>query len=310
MRKIVKKNRRRTEETGANRGFGKEKREAAGAGKRPERGGFSRAKRERDEFEPKRRSEGFRGEFRREEAPQEDYIFGINPVKEALRGERAINSILIASGGHNKQIHEIIELAKERRVPVKEVPSSKLNAVSENRSHQNVIAYVSPVEYYSLEKALMDNKHSDFIVALDGVTDVHNLGAIMRTVEASGFKYVMIPERRSAQLNSTVAKTSAGAIEFVRTIRVSSLGNAIRELKEKGYWVVGADVSGKTDFSKVDYSGKILLIIGAEDRGISPNILKQCDYNVKIPMHGRINSLNASVSASILIYEALKHRSK
>ncbi len=237
-----------------------------------------------------------------------DYIYGINPVKEAIRAERSINSILIASGSHNRQVHEIIELAKERKLPVKEVPASKLNLVSDTKNHQNVVAYVSPIEYYTLEQALKDDKHADFIVALDGITDVHNLGAIMRTLEAAGFKYIMIPERRSAQLNSTVSKTSAGAIEFVRTIRVSSLTNSIKELKNNGYWVVGADVSGKTDYTAVDYKGKTVLVIGSEDKGMSNAVLKQCDYTVKIPMNGRINSLNASVSASILIYEAVKQR--
>ncbi len=238
----------------------------------------------------------------------DDYIYGINPVKEALRAGRQMNAILIVTGSNNKQIHEIIELAKERKVPIKEVPQSKLNIVCDTKNHQNVAAYVSPVAYYSLEQVLKDDKHGDFIVALDGITDVHNLGAIMRTIEAAGFKYVMIPERRSVQVNSTVAKTSAGAIEFVRTIRVSSLGNTIKELKKNGYWVVGADVSGKMDYVQADYKGKTLLVIGSEDKGISPSVLKHCDFNVKIPMNGRINSLNASISASILIYEALRQR--
>lgn len=251
------------------------------------------------------RKASFEGE--REEA-REDYLYGINPVKEALRAGRSINSILLAGGGHNRQIHEIIELAKERRVPVKEVPQSKLNLLSETKHHQNVAAYVSPVEYYSLEKLLLDDKNGDFVLALDGITDVHNLGAMMRTLEAAGFKYIMIPERRSAQVNSTVAKTSAGAIEFVRTVRVTSLGNAIKELKNNGYWVIGADLQASMDYRRADFKGKVVLVIGSEDRGISPSILKQCDYRVKIPMQGRINSLNASVSASILIYEALRSR--
>ncbi len=236
---------------------------------------------------------------------EQDYIFGIHSVREALHGTRSINSILITNK-QNRQIYEIMELAKEKKIPVKEVPSSKLNTLCENQNHQGIAAYISPMEYYSLDKLLADDKNSDFIVALDGITDVHNLGAIMRTIEAAGFRYVMIPERRSAQLNSTVAKTSAGAIEFVRTVRVSSLSNSLKELKKNGYWVIGADLSGKTDYLDADYKGKVVVVIGSESKGISPSILKMCDFNVKIPMYGRINSLNASVSASILIYEALK----
>ncbi len=238
-----------------------------------------------------------------------DYIYGIHPVKEALSANRAINSILIAKGGHNKQVHEIIKMAKDKKIPVKEVPSSKLNLLCENKNHQGVAAYASPMDYYSLEQLLNDDKNSEVIIALDGITDVHSLGAIMRTIDAAGLKYVMIPERRSAQLNSTVAKTSAGAIEFVRTVRVSSLGNALKELKKNGYWVLGAELNGDTNYLDADYSGKIVIVIGSEDKGISPHILKLCDFNVKIPMNGRINSLNASVSASILIYEAIRQRS-
>ncbi len=237
-----------------------------------------------------------------------DYIYGINPVKEALKSDRSINSILIASGDRNRQVHEIITEAKSQKIPVKEVPQSKLNLVSDTKNHQGVVAYVAPINYYGLHDVLNDTKNSDVIIALDGITDVHNLGAIMRTIDAAGFRYVMIPERRSAQLNSTVAKTSAGAIEFVRTVRVSSLSNSIKELQKNGYWVVGADLKGNTDYRKVDYKGKIVIVIGSESKGISPSILKLCDFNVKIPMQGRINSLNASVSASILIYEALRNR--
>ncbi len=278
---------------------------------REERKFTKRTERKRQENTPEKtvhkKRQRDEGEYREK---SEDYIYGINPVKEAIKSQRPINSIMIATGTKNKNIHEIIELAKERKLSIKEVPVSKLNTVCETRSHQNVLAYVSPMEYYSLERALKDDKNADFIVALDGITDVHNLGAIMRSIESAGFKYIMIPERRSVVLNSTVAKTSAGAIEFVRTIRVSSLTNSLKELKNEGYWIVGADLSGKTDYADLDYKGKIVLIIGSEDKGISPSVLKQCDHKVKIPMNGRINSLNASVSASILIYEALKSRSK
>ncbi len=237
-----------------------------------------------------------------------DYIYGIHSVREALKSGRAMNSILIASGSHNKQIYEIIKMAKDKKIPIKEIPSTKLNQVCENQNHQGIAAYVSPIEYYSLEQLLKDDKNSDVIIALDGITDVHNLGAIMRTVDAAGLKYIMIPERRSAQLNSTVSKTSAGAIEFVRTVRVSSLGNSLNELKKHGYWIIGAELGGNINYLNADYSGKIVIVIGSESKGISQHILKLCDYNVKIPMNGRINSLNASVSASILIYEAIRQR--
>lgn len=237
-----------------------------------------------------------------------DYIYGINAVREAFEGERTINSVMIETGKHSPNVHEIIVKAKERHVVIKEVAKEKLRSLVNTDRHQGVVAYMSPIQYYDVDKIKKDEENSDVIIALDEITDVNNLGAILRTVEACGFRYVMIPERRSCQLNSSVSKTSVGAIEYVRTVRVSSLSKALSELKDAGYWVVGTDGSAKTDYKEVDYSGKIVIVIGSEGKGMRSSIKALCDFIVSIPMYGRINSLNASVSASILLYEAVRNK--
>lgn len=237
-----------------------------------------------------------------------DYIYGINAVKEAFEGNRTMNSLMIETGKHSPSVHELIVMAKERHIVIKEVAKEKLRSLVGTDRHQGVVAYMSPVEYYDVEKIKLDAEHADVVLALDEITDVNNLGAILRTVEACGLRYVMIPERRSCQLNSSVSKTSVGAIEHVRTVRVSSLSKALLELKDAGYWVIGTDGSATRDFKDVDYAGKIVIVIGSEGRGMRQNIRALCDFIVSIPMYGRINSLNASVSASLLLYEAIRNK--
>lgn len=266
------------------------------------------------------REEGFRDKVQRDrtaakakphhqevsEAASLDYIYGINAVKEAFDGERTINSIMIETGKHSQSVHDIIVRAKERRIVIKEVAKEKLRSLVGTDRHQGVIAYMSPIQYYDVEKIKLDTENADVVIALDEITDVNNLGAILRTVEACGLRYVMIPERRSCQLNSSVSKTSVGAIEYVRTVRVSSLSKALLELKDAGYWIIGTDGAATQDYKDVDYSGKIVIVIGSEGRGMRQNIRALCDFIVSIPMYGRINSLNASVSASLLLYEAIR----
>lgn len=243
-----------------------------------------------------------------QEAASLDYIYGVNAVKEAFDGNRTINNILVEIGKHSPSVHEIIVKAKERRIVIKEVAKEKLKSLVGTDRHQGVVAYMSPIQYYDVEKIKLDQENADVVIALDEITDVNNLGAILRTVEACGLRYVMIPERRSCQLNSSVSKTSVGAIEYVRTVRVSSLSKALNELKEAGYWIIGTDGSATQDFKNVDYSGKVVIVIGSEGKGMRQNIRALCDFIVSIPMYGRINSLNASVSASLLLYEAIRNK--
>ncbi len=233
-----------------------------------------------------------------------DYLYGVNSVREAVLSGRTINSIYVAKGRRSKNVHEIISLAKERKLLIKEVDINKLRKLVETDRHQGVVAYISPYEYYEVEDILRDK--SEFVVALDGVTDVHNFGAILRTLEATGFKYVIIPERKSVSINSALSRTSAGAIEYLKVVRVKSLSNALRKLMENNYFVIGSDMNADIDYRDLDYSGKHVLVIGSEGSGMRPHISKLCDYNISIPMVGRINSLNASVSASIVLYEKFR----
>lgn len=234
----------------------------------------------------------------------DDYIYGVNSVKEAILSGRTINALYLAKGRRSKNVHEIIVMAKEQKILIKEVDIHKLKHLVGTDRHQGIVAYVSPYQYYDIDDILNDN--SEFVVALDGITDVHNFGAILRTVEAAGFKYVIIPERKSVAINSALSRTSAGAIEYLRVVRVKSLSNALRTLREHNYFVIGSDMGADTDYRDMDYSGKHVLIIGSEGDGMRKHIAKLCDYNVSIPMIGKINSLNASVSASIIVYEKMR----
>ena len=196
-------------------------------------------------------------------------------------------------------------MAKEKGAVVKEVDSKKLDFMCGGANHQGVAAYVAAHEYSSIDEifAYAEEKgEAPFIVVCDEIEDPHNLGAIIRTAECAGVHGVIIPKRRSASLNFTVGKTSAGALEYMRVARVSNLASTIDELKEKGCWVYGADMDG-TDYKKTDFSGAVVLVIGSEGKGIGKLIRQKCDAIVSLPMKGNINSLNASVAAGILMYE-------
>ncbi len=231
----------------------------------------------------------------------DDYAIGIHPVEEAIKGGRTINKIMVAKGKRSKKIHDIIVLAKEQRLFIQEVDVKALDRFASSGNHQGVVAYLSPYDYYPFDQMqLTDNT---LILALNDLTDVHNFGSILRTCEAVGVDYVLIPERRSVQVNATVTKTSAGAVEHVKIVRVKSLGNALKDLKEQGFWVIGADAKGEKKYTEIDYSGKKVIVMGAEDKGLSPHIVRTCDYLTYIPMHGKVNSLNVSVATSLLLYE-------
>lgn len=242
----------------------------------------------------------------------EDMVAGRNAVMEALKGSRSVNKLMIANGSTEGSIKEIIAVAKEKGVNIQYWDRSKLDSIARGIRHQGVLAQVAPVQYAELEDILQvakDRNEPPFIVLLDELEDPHNLGAILRTADAAGVHGVLIPKHRSCPLSATVAKTSAGAVEHVPVARVGNLVQTIKKLKQEGLWVAAADMDGK-DYYDTDLTGPLLLIIGSEGQGVGRLVKEQCDFVVRIPMVGRINSLNASVAGSILMYEAMKQRRK
>lgn len=242
----------------------------------------------------------------------EDMVAGRNAVMEALKGSRSVNKLIIANGSTEGSIKEIIAVAKEKGVNIQYWDRSKLDSIARGIRHQGVLAQVAPVQYAELEDILQvakDRNEPPFIVLLDELEDPHNLGAILRTADAAGVHGVLIPKHRSCPLSATVAKTSAGAVEHVPVARVGNLVQTIKKLKQEGLWVAAADMDGK-DYYDTDLTGPLLLIIGSEGQGVGHLVKEQCDFVVRIPMVGKINSLNASVAGSILMYEAMKQRRK
>lgn len=241
----------------------------------------------------------------RDDDKKPDLLIGRNAVTEALKSDREIDTLILMRNNNNPALSRLASMAKEKGAVVKEVDSKKLDFMCGGANHQGVAAYVAAHEYASVEDifAYAEEKgETPFIVVCDEIEDPHNLGAIIRTAECAGVHGVIIPKRRSASLNFTVGKTSAGALEYMRVARVSNLASTIDELKEKGCWVYGADMDG-TDYKKTDFSGAVVLVIGSEGKGIGKLIRQKCDAIVSLPMKGNINSLNASVAAGILMYE-------
>ncbi|WP_432667333.1 23S rRNA (guanosine(2251)-2'-O)-methyltransferase RlmB [Wukongibacter baidiensis] len=238
-------------------------------------------------------------------------IEGRNPVIEALKSGREIDKILIAKGNKEGSIKRIIGMAKDNKVLLQYVDRNKLNQISTSNNHQGVIAYVAAYKYYEVEEILesaRDKGEDIFLVILDEITDPHNLGSIIRTVNATGGHGVIIPKRRSVGLTATVAKTSAGAIEYVPVAKVTNLARTIDYLKEQGVWVVGADMAGENVHYDSNLTGNIAIVVGSEGKGISRLIKEKCDFLTKLPMKGQVSSLNASVAASIIMYEVLRQR--
>lgn len=239
-----------------------------------------------------------------------DIIAGRNPVMEAIRSGRSIESILVAKGERSGSVVAIIAKAKQKNIPVKDVDSKKLDFLAKGINHQGIVAQCAVKEYSTLEDifALAEERgESPFIIVLDKIEDPHNLGAIIRTAECAGAHGVIIPERRSAGLSYTVEKTSAGALEYMPIVRVKNISAVLQKLKDKGIWVYGADMDGE-HYKKVNFDGAVALVIGNEGKGISPLVAKDCDVIVSLPMKGKINSLNASVAAGILMYEIADKR--
>jgi len=233
-------------------------------------------------------------------------VEGRQPVLELFAAGQAINQILVAKGERHGSIHKILKLAKEQGVIIKEVQRSYLDSISETKAHQGVIAYISPIQYWELAD-LLTKDSLEVLLVLDEIQDPHNLGSLIRTAEACGVDGVIIPKRRAAAVTPTVAKVSAGSVSHIPICRVGNLVGALKELKDKGFWVAGADMAGQVCYRQ-DLQGKIVLVVGNEGKGLGRLVKETCDFLVKIPMQGAVGSLNAAVAGGILIYEIMRQR--
>ncbi len=241
----------------------------------------------------------------------ESIIIGRNSVTEALKAGRPITKLYIAAGNDAPPLQRIRDMAQDKDILIEYVPSKVLHHVAPGNRHQGVVAFAAPVAYADLTDVLADaaaNGETPLLVLLDGVEDVHNVGAIIRTAECAGAHAVLLPKRRSAPLNETVAKTSAGAVEYLPVVQIGNTVQTLKKLQKRGFWVIGADMDGSTDYFHSSLTDPIVLVIGSEGRGISHLVKETCDVLVQIPMVGHVNSLNASVAAALLIYEAVRQR--
>lgn len=241
----------------------------------------------------------------------EDFVAGRNSVMEVLKSGRSVNKILVAKGERHGTVREIIGLARSKGLVIQEVEMNKLDQVAVGVRHQGVVALVPPVAYVELDDILHKaaaQGEVPCLVVLDELEDPHNLGAILRTADAAGVHGVLIPKRRSCPLSGTVAKTSAGAVEYVPVARIGNVVQTLESLKKQGFWIVGADMDGGKAYYQADLTGPLVVVIGSEGKGLGRLVKEACDFLVCIPMKGRINSLNASVACSLLLYEVLKQR--
>lgn len=239
-----------------------------------------------------------------------EFVYGHHASVESLKSTQEINKVWLQTGLQDKIRNEITQLAKKKKLVIQQAPKSKLDELTDGGNHQGVVLSVAAFEYASIDDLFeqADKKgEAPFFVILDGIEDPHNLGSILRTADAAGVHGIIIPKRRAVQLTATVAKTSTGAIEHVPVARVTNLVNIVEELKKRNVWVFGTDMSGD-DYRRWDANGAVALIIGNEGRGISPLLKKKVDGMVTIPMVGHVQSLNASVAASLLIYQGYNSR--
>ena len=241
----------------------------------------------------------------------EGQLEGRNAITEALKAGRTIDKVFVASGDTDKGLQRLAASAKDAGAVVVSVDRRKLDQMSTTRSHQGIIALAAAHDYYTIDDLLEEaasRGEAPLLVICDELSDPHNLGAIMRSAECAGAHGVIIPKRRSVGLTATVAKASAGAVEYMKVARVNNINNAISELKEKGVWIFGTAAEGSIPMYKADLSGPAAIVIGNEGDGMSQLVRKNCDVMVHIPMKGKISSLNASAAASILLYEAVRQR--
>ena len=237
-------------------------------------------------------------------------IEGRNLIIEALKNNRSIEKIMVNKASKEGSIKKILAMAKENKVIIQEVDRHKLDEMSESHAHQGVIAITSDYRYYDLDEILeipKERGEDPFFIILDGITDPHNLGSIIRTADAVGAHAVIIPKRRSVQITPIVAKASAGAVEYLPVCKVTNIVNTIKTLKENGLWIAAVDMDGQT-FYQQNLGGPLGLVVGSEGEGISRLVKQNCDFTVSMPMSGNVTSLNASVAGGILLYEVYRQR--
>jgi len=232
-------------------------------------------------------------------------LAGIHPVREALRAGNPLEHVLIAKGLGGPRIQELIELCRQRKIPVRFEARSQLDRAAQSAAHQGVVAIGAAERYTTLEQSTAGK---GLHVVLDGIEDPHNLGAIVRTAHAAGAAAVVIPERRAAGLTETVARTSAGALAYLPVVRVPNINRALEDLKERGYWIYGLDERGKESYDSIEYTAPTAVVLGAEGKGLHQTVAKHCDFLVSIPMAGAaggagIASLNVSVAAGVVLFE-------
>ena len=244
----------------------------------------------------------------REESQNEYILTGRNPIREALKNHHDLEKLLVQKGELSGSAREIVQKAKEQKVQVQVVEKTRLDAITPN--HQGLIAFASAYQYATIDDILQvaaERNEAPFLVLLDGITDPHNLGAIIRTAECTGVHGIIIPQHRNVGLTPSAVKSSAGAVEYVKVARVNNLSRTIEELKKKNIWVYAVTMNG-TDYREVSFKGGVALVIGAEEDGISRLVAEKCDFAVSLPMKGKIESLNASVAAGIMMYRVLNDR--
>ncbi|MDR3288909.1 MAG: 23S rRNA (guanosine(2251)-2'-O)-methyltransferase RlmB [Peptococcaceae bacterium] len=240
----------------------------------------------------------------------EEIVYGKNAVRELLQSQRPLNKVLLQKESSGQGTSDILDALRERKIPYQFVERQALDRLTEKQNHQGILAYVAPKEYAEVEDmlALAAQKQEDpCILLLDQVEDPHNLGAVIRTVNAVGAHGVIIPKRRSVALTGTVAKTSAGAVEHVLVARVSNLVQTLKELKKAGCWIAGAEMDGQ-DIFQTDLTGPRVVVVGGEGKGLGKLVRETCDELIRLPMRGEISSLNVSAASSVILYEILRQR--
>jgi len=240
----------------------------------------------------------------------ESVVYGVLPVLELLRAEkRTVDKVFIAEGAHEKRLSEILDLARSGGIIVDRVARQKLNDLApQGANHQSVIAFTSSAAYADPDELLANVSGTELLLVLDGVEDPRNLGAILRAAECAGVEGVFIPERRAVGLTETVAKSAAGATEHIKVAKVANLNRLIEELKKKNIWVVGTSVDSETNYTDWDWKRPTALVLGGEGKGLHRLVAENCDVLVKIPMYGKIQSLNVSVAAGVILFEARRQR--
>lgn len=244
---------------------------------------------------------------------KDDRVEGKNPVFEAIRSGRPINRLFVEKDGQDPFLLRIVAMSREKGIPIQHLERNKLDAISQTRAHQGVILEIAAREYSDIDdllKIAADKGEKPFLLALDGITDPNNLGSIIRSAECAGVHGIILPKRRSASLNATVAKVAAGALEYVPAARVTNLVQTLRTLKTEGLWIIGADMEGSENYHSADLTGPCALVIGSEGEGLSRLVKDECDLIVKIPMKGKISSLNAGVAAALVMFEIARQRER